>query len=161
MGIEVKRSMMKETEKEGRVMKNIIAITDESGGFCSLAARAVAYAGHAAYASMRKTTGRNAHQVKEVEEYATAHAVDLLHAIELDVSSQESLDATVNTIIITSENSHLNVVIHNAGHIVFGPTEAFAPEQSAQLYDRNVLLMQRVNRAALSYFCAQGKGVND
>jgi hypothetical protein len=31
----------------------------------------------------------------------------------------------------------------------FGPAEAFAPEQLAQLYDINVLSTQRVSRAAL------------
>ncbi|MGC4858383.1 SDR family NAD(P)-dependent oxidoreductase [Micromonospora sp. DT41] len=39
--------------------------------------------------------------------------------------------------------------MHNAGHMVTGPTEAFTPEQLAELYDVNVLSTQRVNRAAL------------
>jgi len=39
------------------------------------------------------------------------------------------------------------VVIHNAGHMVFGPAEAFTPEQFAELYDVNVLSTQRMNRA--------------
>jgi NAD(P)-dependent dehydrogenase (short-subunit alcohol dehydrogenase family) len=105
---------------------------------------------------MRETTSRNAPQVKEMEEYATAHGVDL-HAIELDVLSQESTDAALKNII--SENGRLDVVIHNAGHMVFGPAEAFTPEQLAQLYDTNVLSTQRVNRAALPHFRAQGKGL--
>jgi len=41
------------------------------------------------------------------------------------------------------------VVVHNAGHMVFGPLEAFTPEQLAELYDVKVLSTQRVNRAAL------------
>jgi len=36
-------------------------------------------------------------------------------------------------------NGRLDVVIHNAGHMVFGPAEAFTPEQFAELYDVNVL----------------------
>ena len=40
-------------------------------------------------------------------------------------------------------------MVHNAGHMVFGPAEAFTPEQLAELYDINVLSTQRVNRAAL------------
>jgi NAD(P)-dependent dehydrogenase (short-subunit alcohol dehydrogenase family) len=105
---------------------------------------------------MRETTSRNAPQVKEMEEYATAHDVDL-HTIELNVLSQESTDAALKNII--SENGRLDVVIHNAGHMVFGPAEAFTPEQLAQLYDTNVLSTQRVNRAALPHFRAQGKGL--
>jgi NAD(P)-dependent dehydrogenase (short-subunit alcohol dehydrogenase family) len=137
-------------------MKNIIVVTGASSGFGALAARALAHKGHIVYASMRETTGRNAPQVKEVEEYTAAHDVDL-HAIELDVLSQESTDAAIKTII--SENGGIDVVIHNAGHMVFGPAEAFTPEQLAQLYDINVLSTQRVNRAALPYFRAQEKGL--
>jgi hypothetical protein len=37
--------------------------------------------------------------------------------------SQISTDAAVKTII--SENGRLDVVIHNAGHMVFGAAEAF------------------------------------
>jgi NAD(P)-dependent dehydrogenase (short-subunit alcohol dehydrogenase family) len=51
------------------------------------------------------------------------------------------------------------VIIHNAGHMSFGPAEAFTPEQFAQLYDINVLSTQRVNRAALPYLRKQGKGL--
>jgi NAD(P)-dependent dehydrogenase (short-subunit alcohol dehydrogenase family) len=137
-------------------MKNIISVTGVSSGFGALAARALARAGHTVYASMRETTRRNAPQVKEVEEYAAAHSVDL-HAIELDVLSQESTDAALKTIV--SENGRIDVVVHNAGHMVFGPAEAFTPEQLAQLYDTNVLSTQRVNRAALPHLRAQEKGL--
>lgn len=137
-------------------MKNIILVTGASSGFGALAARALAHAGHTVYASMRETTGRNAPQVKEVEEYAATNSVDL-HAIELDVLSQESADAAIKTII--SESGHIDVVVHNAGHMVFGPAEAFTPEQLAQLYDTNVLSTQRVNRAALPHFRMQAKGL--
>jgi NADP-dependent 3-hydroxy acid dehydrogenase YdfG len=137
-------------------MKNIIVITGASSGFGALAARALARAGHTVYAGMRQTTGRNVPQLKDVKEYAAAHGVDL-RAIELDVLSQESVDAAIKTII--SENGRLDVVIHNAGHMVFGPAEAFTPEQLAQLYDTNVLSTQRVNRAALPHLRAQEKGL--
>jgi NAD(P)-dependent dehydrogenase (short-subunit alcohol dehydrogenase family) len=130
----------------------VALVTGASSGFGALTARALACAGHTVYASMRETTGRNAHQVKEVERYAAEHGVDL-RAVELDVSSQESADAAIKTVV--SENGRLDVVIHNAGHMVFGPAEAFTPEQLAQLYDANVLSTQRVNRAALPYLRAQ------
>ena len=102
------------------------------------------------------TKGRNAPQVKEVEKYASEHAVDL-RSIELDVASEKSCDAAIHRII--SENGRLDVVIHNAGHMVFGPAEAFTPEQLAEQYDVNVLSTQRVNRAALPQLRKQGKGL--
>lgn len=137
-------------------MKYVIVITGASSGFGALTARALAKAGHTVYASMRETKGRNAPQVNEVERYAAEHAVDL-RAIELDVSSQESCDEAIQEII--TKKGRLDVVIHNAGHMVFGPAEAFTPEQLAELYDVNVLSTQRVNRAALPQLRKQRKGL--
>src|SRR5882762_7868721 len=137
-------------------MKYIIVITGASSGFGVLAARALARAGHTVYASMRETTGRNVPQVKEVEKYAAEHDVDL-RAIELDVSSQESSDSAIQKIV--ADNGRLDVVVHNAGHMAFGPAEAFTPEQLAELYDVNVLSTQRVNRAALPQLRKQRKGL--
>jgi NAD(P)-dependent dehydrogenase (short-subunit alcohol dehydrogenase family) len=51
------------------------------------------------------------------------------------------------------------VLIHNAGHMVFGPAEAFTPEQYAELYDVNVLSTQRVNRAVLPHMRRQKRGL--
>jgi NAD(P)-dependent dehydrogenase (short-subunit alcohol dehydrogenase family) len=137
-------------------MKDVIVITGASSGFGALAARALARAGHTVYASMRETQGRNAPQVKEVERYAAEHGVDL-RALELDVLSQTSCDAAIQQII--AENGRLDVVVHNAGHMAFGPAEAFTPEQLAALYDVNVLSTQRVNRAALPQLRKQGEGL--
>jgi NAD(P)-dependent dehydrogenase (short-subunit alcohol dehydrogenase family) len=53
----------------------------------------------------------------------------------------------------------LDVVVHNAGHMVFGPLEAFTAEQLAELYDVNVLSTQRVNRAALPQLRKQKQGL--
>ena len=137
-------------------MKNIVVVTGESSGFGALNSRALPRAGHTIYASVLETTGRNEPQGKEVEEYAIEHHVNL-RAIELDVSSQGSIDVALKTIIF--ENGRLDLLIHNAGHMGFGPAEAFRPEQFAQLYDINVLSTQRENRAVLPHLRAQGKGL--
>jgi NAD(P)-dependent dehydrogenase (short-subunit alcohol dehydrogenase family) len=139
-------------------MKNIVVVIGASSGFGALTSRALPRAGHTIYASVLETTGRNVPQVKEAEEYAIDHGVDL-RAIELDESSQESIDVALKTII--SENGRLDLVIHNAGHMGFGSSEAFTPEQLARLYDTNLLSTQRVNRAALTHFRKQRKGLVD
>jgi NAD(P)-dependent dehydrogenase (short-subunit alcohol dehydrogenase family) len=105
---------------------------------------------------MRETGGRNAAAVKAVEEYATERRVDL-RAVELDVASQESADSAIGKIV--AQSGRLDVVVHNAGHMVFGPAEAFTPEQFAELYDINVLSTQRVNRSALPQLRKQGRGL--
>jgi NAD(P)-dependent dehydrogenase (short-subunit alcohol dehydrogenase family) len=137
-------------------MKQVVVVTGASSGFGALAARALAEAGHTVYASMRETMGRNAAQVKAVQEFATTHKADL-RAIELDVASQESVDSAVRKIV--EENGRLDVIVHNAGHMVFGPAEAFTPEQLAELYDVNVVSTQRVNRAALPQLRKQRRGL--
>lgn len=137
-------------------MKNVIVITGASSGFGALMARALAKAGHTVYASMRDTSGRNARQVEAAKKFAEENNADL-RTIELDVASQESADAAIAKIV--AENGRLDVVIHNAGHMVFGPAEAFTPEQLAELYDVNVLSTQRVNRAALPQLRKQRKGL--
>src|SRR5260221_2672519 len=134
----------------------IIVITGASSGFGALTARALAKVGHTVYAGMRDTTGRNAPQVEEAKQFAKDNNVDL-RTIELDVASQASVDAAIQKIV--GENKRLDVVIHNAGHMVFGPAEAFTPEQLAELYDINVLSAQRVNRATLPQLRKQRNGL--
>ncbi|MEU3979360.1 SDR family oxidoreductase [Streptomyces sp. NPDC026672] len=137
-------------------MNSIVVITGASSGFGALTARALADAGHTVYAGMRRTTTRNAPQVEAAAAYSQEHGVDL-RAVELDVNDQNSVDAAVDRVI--AEQGRIDVLIHNAGHMVTGPAEAFTPEQLAELYDVNVLSTQRVNRAALPHLRAAGRGL--
>jgi NAD(P)-dependent dehydrogenase (short-subunit alcohol dehydrogenase family) len=105
---------------------------------------------------MRETTGRNAPEVAKIAAFSKENGVDL-RSIELDVLSQDSVDGSIARII--ADHGRIDVVMHNAGHMVFGPAEAFTPEQLAQLYDVNVLSTQRVNRAVLPQMRKQGTGL--
>ena len=134
----------------------IIVITGASSGFGALTARALADAGHTVYAGMRAIATRNAKAAQEATAYAAQHHVDL-RPIELDVGSQASVDAAVAQVIETHQR--LDVVVHNAGHMVLGPSEAFTPEQVAELFDVNTLSTQRLNRAALPQLRRQGHGL--
>ncbi len=80
-----------------------------------------------------------------------------LRTVELDVQSQPSVNKAVEQVIAAS--GRIDVLMHNAGHMVFGPAEAFTPEQYAQLYDVNVLSTQRVNRAVLPHMRRQKQGL--
>ena len=137
-------------------MNKIILITGASSGFGRLTAEALAKAGHTVYASMRNTASRNAAVAEQMAVLAKSNNVDL-RTIEMDVQSQASIDAAVAKII--AEHGHIDVLVHNAGHMVFGPAEAFTPEQYAQLYDVNVLSTQRVNRAVLPHLRQQRQGL--
>jgi NAD(P)-dependent dehydrogenase (short-subunit alcohol dehydrogenase family) len=134
----------------------VILVSGASSGFGAMSARALADAGHIVYAGMRDSSGRNAPQVEAANTYATEHAVRL-HPLELDVQSQASADAAIARIV--AEQGRVDVLMHNAGHMSFGPAEAFLPEQFAHLYDVNVLGTQRVNRAALPHMRKQRQGL--
>jgi NAD(P)-dependent dehydrogenase (short-subunit alcohol dehydrogenase family) len=137
-------------------MKNVILVTGASTGIGRLTARSLAAAGHVVYASMRDVAGRNAAHVRELRDWAFANGHDL-RAVELDVLSQESADAAVKTIM--AEQGRLDVVVHNAGHLVIGPTEAFTPEEMTRVFDTNVFGAQRVNKAALPVLRGQQSGL--
>jgi NAD(P)-dependent dehydrogenase (short-subunit alcohol dehydrogenase family) len=130
----------------------VIVVTGASSGFGALTVRALARAGHTVYAGIRETAGRNAPVVEQL-----ARDGQGARAIELDVASPESADAAIDRII--AEQGRLDAVVHNAGHMVLGPAEAFTPEQLADVYDVNVLGAQRVNRSALPHLRRQGQGL--
>lgn len=134
----------------------IIVISGASSGFGAMTARALAQAGHTVHAGIRDTAGRNAGAVADAAAFAAEHGVDL-RTVELDVADQASVDAAVARVV--AESGGLDVVVHNAGHMVLGPTEAFTPEQLASVYDTNVVSTQRLNRAALPHLRAQGHGL--
>jgi NAD(P)-dependent dehydrogenase (short-subunit alcohol dehydrogenase family) len=137
-------------------MRKVIVVSGAANGIGRSTCNELAREGHTVYVSMRDTTGRNAHRVENVRAHARQHGVDL-RPLELDVSSEASTQAAIETII--AENGRLDVVVHNAAQIVYGPTEAFTPEQVAELYDTNVLSTQRLNRAALPHLRKQGEGL--
>lgn len=137
-------------------MKQVIIITGASSGFGWMSAVALARAGHAVYAGMRETEGRNAPAVQRLQQLAAGEGLDL-HAIEMDIATQASVDAAIDAILAIQ--GRLDVVVHNAGHMAYGPAEAFTPEQFAALYDTNVLGTQRVNRAVLPHLRARGRGL--
>ncbi|MDB6064537.1 MAG: short-chain dehydrogenase/reductase [Pedosphaera sp.] len=137
-------------------MKQIILVTGASTGIGRLSAEALAKAGHTVYASMRDLAGRNARHVVALKEFATKNKADI-RALELDVLVQESADRAIAQIV--KEQGRLDVVMHNAGHLVIGPAEAFTPEEIVKVFDTNFLGAQRVNRAALPQLRKQQAGL--
>jgi NAD(P)-dependent dehydrogenase (short-subunit alcohol dehydrogenase family) len=137
-------------------LAQVVLVTGASSGFGRLMANALAAAGHTVYASMRGLTAKNATLLGEIAIYAKERQVDL-RTIELDVQSDTSATSAVEQII--AQHGRIDVLIHNAGHMVWGPSEAFTPEQLAELYDINVVGTQRVNRAALPHMRAARQGL--
>ncbi|MDQ4054697.1 MAG: SDR family oxidoreductase [Actinomycetota bacterium] len=137
-------------------MNKTVIVTGASSGFGALTVRALADAGHTVYAGMRGLSGRNRPAAADAITYAAEHGVDL-RPVEMDVTDQASVDAAVATVL--QDADRIDVVVHNAGHMVLGPTEAFTAEQLAAAYDVNVLSTQRVNRAVLPHLRARRDGL--
>lgn len=136
--------------------KQVILVTGASSGFGASAAKALAKAGHTVYASMRDLAGKNASVGREYAEWAERESADL-RTVELDVQDDGSVGAAVATVL--ADAGRLDAIVHNAGHMVYGPLEAFTPEQLMQQYDVNVLGTQRLNRAALPHLRERGRGL--
>ena len=126
-------------------VSSVVLVTGASSGFGALAAHALASAGHTVYASMRDISGRNAERAAEVRERAAREDIDL-RVVELDVLSQDSADRAVATVL--REAGRLDVLVHNAGHMVLGPTEAFTPEVKAPGTTMEVSMPKRASSAA-------------
>src|ERR1017187_8450760 len=137
-------------------MPKTIVITGASSGFGASSARHLADAGHAVGARTRVTPEKAPQVAGAAADSASQHPVQL-RPIEMDVSDQGSVDAAIATIL--TEAGGIDVVVHNAGHMVLGPAEAFTVEQVAAVYDTNVLSTQRVNRSVLPHLRAKRYGL--
>jgi NAD(P)-dependent dehydrogenase (short-subunit alcohol dehydrogenase family) len=128
---------------------SVVLVTGAATGIGNLSAQALARDGHTVYASMRDIKGsRNSTHAQEVRALAEREGLKL-HVVELDVTSQDSADRAVATVL--EEQGDLDVVIHNAGHLYIGFVEAFTAEDISRLFDVNVFGIQRVNRALLPH----------
>lgn len=131
---------------------SIVLITGAATGIGRYCALALADAGHTVYASMRDPQGRNAERAASLR----AEGGGNVRTLELDVTSQESADQAVAAII--TDQDHLDVVVHNAAHLLVGYTEAFTAEDLAHLFDVNTFGVQRVNRAILPHMRQRRSG---
>jgi NAD(P)-dependent dehydrogenase (short-subunit alcohol dehydrogenase family) len=127
-------------------MPSTILITGASTGFGRDAAERLARRGHRVYATMRDVGTRNAANRAALTKVARDEDLDL-HVLELDVTSQASVQRAVDTML--GEVGHIDVVINNAGFAGIGVTEAYTPEQFQQMFDVNLFGVVRVNRAVL------------
>ncbi|SCB09936.1 short chain dehydrogenase [Bradyrhizobium shewense] len=132
-------------------MSKVIVVTGAANSIGRSTCRELVQAGHTVYVS-----ARDAATAKDIGADLHDHGTGLC-VIEFDLSSESSLNSAIETII--AENGGLDVVVHNAGQVVYGPTEAFTPQQLAGLYETNVLSAQRLNRAALPQLRKQGQGL--
>lgn len=132
-----------------------ILITGTSSGFGAMAAEALARAGHHVFASMRDPAAHGGDAANHIASLAALGFA--IEALPLDVTVAAAVQGAVDTVLARAGG--IDVLIHNAGHMVFGPAEAFTPEQLGAVYDINVLGTQRLNRAVLPHMRAARHGL--
>jgi NAD(P)-dependent dehydrogenase (short-subunit alcohol dehydrogenase family) len=137
-------------------MSKTVIVTGASSGFGAMSARELADAGHTVYAGMRDIDGRNTQPAADARNYKARNG-GVIRPIEMDMSDQDAVDAAVARII--DEQGQIDVIVHNAGHMVLGPAEAFTVDQLTAVYDVNVLSTQRLNRAALPHMRERQDGL--
>jgi NAD(P)-dependent dehydrogenase (short-subunit alcohol dehydrogenase family) len=131
-------------------MANIL-ITGTSSGFGKLTTQALAGKGHTVVATLRDVAGKNKDAAAELRK------VDRCTVVELDVTSDKSVDAGVAAAI--KEVGHLDVVVNNAGYAVGGLVETVTAAQMLAEYDTNVIGVHRVNRAVLPHLRERRSGL--
>lgn len=133
-----------------------ILITGAATGMGALASTSLARAGHTVFATMRAPEGRNAAAADALRATA-ADAAGTIQVLELDVLSQESADrATAQAV---EQVGGIDVVIHNAAHLLFGITEAFTAQEAIRAYDVNAVGALRVNHAVLPHMRRANSGL--
>ena len=127
-----------------------ILITGASSGFGKLTALTLLEKGHTVVGSMRGIAGKNRAAAEELQARGG-------HVVELDVTSDESVDQGVSDAIAKANG--LDVVVNNAGVGVVGLQETFTPDDWQRLFDINVFGVQRVNRAVLPHLREKNAGL--
>jgi NAD(P)-dependent dehydrogenase (short-subunit alcohol dehydrogenase family) len=132
-------------------MKKVL-ITGCSSGFGYETAKYLAGKGHAVYATMRNTNGKNAKPASELRAFAQASNVSIT-VLEMDVTSDESVKSAADQI------SQVDVLINNAGLGYGGPIESFSSSQVLDQLDLNIVGTIRTAKAILPKMRAQKSGL--
>ncbi len=132
-------------------MSKVVLITGTSSGFGKDTAETLAKAGYKVYATMRGVTGKHAAHAKELE----AKGIQVL---EMDVQNDASVDAAFKALFQLTGDK-LDILVNNAGFMVQGISESITTEHTSQMFDVNVIGIQRVLRAALPQLRKNGSGL--
>jgi len=133
-------------------MPKTILITGAASGFGRDMAETFKREGHRVFAAMRDIAGRNRAAAEALREMK-------IDVIEIDVASDTSVEAGVETALAASHNAMIDVVVNNAGIATFGVSEAFTSDQMRELYNTNVVGIHRIMRATLPAMRARRDGL--
>lgn len=136
-------------------MKKII-VTGSASGFGLLFVQTLAKKGHTVYATMRNVNTKNAAAAQSLKDWAEENNADI-RVVELDVTSDESVQKAMAE--ITEETGQIDVLINNAGLLMWGLSETLSTTQVEQVFGVNVFGADRMNKAVLPYMHQQNSGL--
>lgn len=137
-------------------MKKVI-LTGSSSGFGLLTVKTLAAKGYSVYATMRNVNGSNATVAGEIRQWAAANKA-AVQVVELDVTSDASVKKAVEE-IAAHAGGHIDALINNAGISFIGVNESLSTAQADQIFQINVLGVDRVIKAVLPYMHQQKNGL--
>lgn len=129
-----------------------VVVTGSNSGFGRLTTEALARAGHTVFATMRATNERNRAHAEAMAKIPNVHVVDM------DVTSDASVDAAIASIAQTTGGA-IDAVVNNAGRFSMGVQEVFGLDEVKDLFETNVFGPLRVNRAVLPHMRARRSGL--
>ena len=137
-------------------MSKSILITGSNSGFGRLSVETLAKDGHRVFATMRNVAGKNAAAAEELENWAKENNYDV-HVVELDVTSDASVAAAVESVL--AKTDRLDVIVNNAG--IFGGSfnEAMSLDDHQKIFDVNVFGPIRVTNGFLPQLRKQKEGL--
>jgi NAD(P)-dependent dehydrogenase (short-subunit alcohol dehydrogenase family) len=136
-------------------MKKII-VTGSASGFGLLTVQALAKKGHTVYATMRNVTTKNAAAAQILLNWAEENNADV-RIVELDITSDASVQTAVTH--IAKDAGQIDVLINNAGLMIWGLSETLSTSQVEQVFQVNVFGSDRMNKAVLPYMHQQNSGL--
>lgn len=123
----------------------VILITGASRGIGETTATLLASKGYEVYAGVRNPPNDS-----------RKNSLPNLHIIQLDVTDQLSVDAAVSTIL--EKEGHIDVLVNNAGIMVYGSLENVTIEEAEKLFDVNFFGIMRMSQAVLPVMRANNSG---
>jgi len=129
-----------------------VIVTGSSSGFGRLTVQTLAKAGHTVFATLRNVKGKNAAAAAELAK------IPNVHVVELDVTSDASVDQAIATIAAKTGGA-IDVVVNNAGRFSMGVQEAFSVDDVKSLFETNVFGPLRINRAVLPHMRKRRSGL--
>lgn len=128
----------------------VVLVTGASRGIGLSIAHFLAFEGYTVYAGVRDLSSFNQNDYSHLIE--TGH----LHVIPLDVTDQKSVELAIETIIKREER--IDVLVNNAGIMVYGSIENVTIEEAQKIFDVNFFGIMRVTQSVLPIMRMQKEG---